>query len=266
MIGRKIMSSVVLFKSESEGQDKFLKVLENTEFHGRSINCLSFQFKNISELIEKLKKDGDYEGIIFTSPRAVKAVEQVLESNSEVLQSWKMKTNFSVGEATSSQSDDLLGIPTKGKESGNAQKLSEIIIEEFKNKSPPKKFLCPSGNLRLGILERNLNESGMFIEYVEVYETIPHPSLEASIENLKSEKFDFFAFFSPSGIDFSLPFFNQHEIDLNLIKIIAIGPSTSKSLKENGLKCFAECSKPTPESLLDTLRSSASNSLSAEEN
>lgn len=254
------MSNVVLFKSESEGPDKFLQILENSQFHGRSINCLSFQFKNISELIEKLKISEKYEGIILTSPRAVKAIEQVVKSDPEVLDSWKLKSNFSVGEATSSLAENLLGMPTKGQESGNAQKLSEIMIEEFKDKSS-KKFLCPSGNLRLGILERNLNEKSMFIDYVEVYETISHPSLKSSIEKLKNEKQDYFVFFSPSGVDFSLQFFNQHAIDLDPIKIIAIGPSTSKSLKENGLICFAECSKPTPESLLETLN----NSLSTEE-
>jgi uroporphyrinogen-III synthase len=243
------MSNVILFKSESDGPDKFLKVLENSQFSGRSINCLSFQFKNIVELTEKLKTPDDYEGIIFTSPRAVKALEEV---EKDVLERWKTKSDYSVGEATSLLSENILGIPTKGQESGNAQKLSEIIIKDYKDKTS-KKFLCPSGNLRLGILERNLNENSIFIEYVEVYETIPHPNLESSIENLKNEKIDYFVFFSPSGVDFSLQFLKKHTIDLDSIKLIAIGPSTSRSLKENELKCFAECSKPTPESLLNSL-------------
>lgn len=253
------MSNVVLFKSESDGPDKFLRVLKNSQFSARSINCLSFQFKNILELTVKLKTPDDYEGIILTSPRAVQALGQVEEK--AVYDDWKSKTNYSVGEATSLLAEKSLGIPTKGQESGNAQKLSAIIIEEYKDKQP-KKFLCPSGNLRLGILERNLNENSIFIEYVEVYETIPHPNLESSIKNLKNEKNDYFVFFSPSGVEFSLKFFNQHGINLDNVKLIAIGPSTSKSLIENDLKCFAECSKPTPESLLHSL---IEKSLSVEE-
>lgn len=248
------MKSVILFKSESEGPDKFLKVLENTEFDGRSIPCLSFCFKNLGKLEDHLKSSSNYEGLIFTSPRAVKAVHEVKKSNPEILNGWNTKENFSVGEATNSLAIELLNLETSGRDTGNAQNLSKMIIEKFKNKSSIK-FLCPSGNLRLGILEKNLNEVSISIEYVEVYETIEHPELATSIGNLNMENVEFFVFFSPSGVDFSLPHLHEKGINLQNLKIIAIGPSTRKSLTEHDLNCFAECGKPNPESLLSALRS-----------
>lgn len=247
------MQSVILFKSEADGPDKFLKVLENTEFDGRSISCLSFQFKNLAQLEDQLKSSSNHDGIILTSPRAVKGVYEVKKSNPKILEGWKSKQNFSVGEATSLLALELLELETSGRETGNAQKLSELIIEIFKDKTC-QGFLCPSGNLRLGILEKNLNEASITIDYVEVYETIEHPELAASIEKLKNEKINFIVFFSPSGVDFALPHLMQHGIDLEKLKIIAIGPSTKKCLVDHELKCFAECDKPNPESLLAALR------------
>lgn len=247
------MQSVILFKSEADGPDKFLKVLENTEFDARSISCLSFQFKNLTQLEDHLKSDSAHDGMILTSPRAVKALHEVKKLNSEILENWKLKENFSVGEATSLLASELLDLDTSGRDTGNAQKLSELIIEKFTDR-PSKGFLCPSGNLRLGILERNLNEVSISIEYVEVYETIEHPQLAGSIEELKDIKIDFIVFFSPSGVDFSLPHLKRHGIDLQQLKIIAIGPSTKKCLVDHELQCYAECDKPNSESLLAALR------------
>jgi uroporphyrinogen-III synthase len=248
------MPVVVLFKSESEGPDKFVQLLQQSDFDVHSINCLSFQFKTLEKLREKIGKAVDYEGMIFTSLRSVQAVHKAVESEPELLERWQQKSNFSVGESTSESSKNLLTLETKGQSSGNAQALASFIVDSYSEK-PTKPFLFPSGNLKQETLEKSLKENSFEVENVEIYETVQHPELKESIERLKDMKVEFFVFFSPSGIKFSLPILGKLQMNLAEIKLIAIGPSTKKSLDENGLPCHRMCAKPMPESLLEALKS-----------
>lgn len=249
------MPVVVLFKSESDQPDKFVKVLEEKNFDVRSIHCLSFQFTNQEKLREKLRRFDDYEGIIFTSQRSVQAVQKATEENSEnILSGWMEKRNYSVGESTSEFAQSLLNLGTDGKESGNAQNLASLMIRNH-NGIASKPFLFPSGNLKQDILEMSLKRHAINVESLEVYQTIQHPNLDESIEDLKTTKIDFIVYFSPSGIKFSLPILKKYQIELSVIKMIAIGPSTKKVLDENDLQCFRMCTKPSPESLLEALSS-----------
>lgn len=244
---------VVLIKSESDGPDKFVDELQKSNFDVMSIPSIDFQFKNFDKLNDVLKNHSDYDGMIFTSPRAVHAVKKVVELNSAILQDWILKDfNYSVGEGTYKLVDKLLGMKTKGKEAGNGLKLSSIIASDFKNKSDKRKLLFACGNLKQNILEMNLKEQSIEVEVIEVYETMQHPSLENSIKELKDVQF--LVFFSPSSVNFSLPLIIKHELDISSIKVIAIGPSTEKCLSSNKIKCDRVCDKPSPESLINTIR------------
>jgi uroporphyrinogen-III synthase len=246
------MPVVVLFKSESEGPDKFVQLLQQNDFNVHSINCLSFQFKSLEKLQEKIGKADDFEGMIFTSLRSVQAVHKAVESEPELLERWQQKSNFSVGESTSESSKNLLKLETKGQSTGNAQVLASFIVDSYSEK-PTKPFLFPSGNLKQETLEESLKENSIEVENVEIYETVQHPELEKSIKRLKGTKVEFFVFFSPSGIKFSLPIVEKLQVNLAEIKLIAIGPSTKKSLEDNKLECHRMCTKPSPESLLEAL-------------
>jgi len=241
------MPNVVLFKSESDGSDKFVQVLENSHFAIRSIGCLDFQFKNLQELNERLERADDYEGLIFTSPRAVSVVEKAAAMS---LDAWCNKRNYSIGESTGGLVRELLKLESRGQQAGNAQNLADIIIQDGPASKP---FLFPSGNLKQDILEKTLNEKSIQVTAIEAYETVPHPELAAAIESLKNERINFIVFFSPSGIKFTLPIITAAQLELSNIKLIAIGPSTKRAMDENNLKCHRVCTKPSPESLLEAL-------------
>jgi len=248
------MALVVLFKSESDGPDKYVELLEANNFEVKPISCLSFQFKNIDLLLEKLRSPDDYGGLIFTSPRAVFGVQKAVELHPYILCPWVEKENYSVGERTFELSQKLLNLQTKGKESGNAEQLSSLIISDKRDKIPASKpFLFPSGNLKQDTLEKSLKKSSINVTSVELYETVEDPKMEKSIRELKALHVDFMVYFSPSGIKFTLPLLRKHDINLTSIKIIAIGPSSKKALEEKGLECFHSCKEPTPQSLLETL-------------
>ena len=246
------MPVVVLFKSESESPDKFVQQLQKNNFEAQNVNCLSFQFKNLEKLCDEIEKVDDYQGLIFTSLRSIQAVQNAVESDPQRLSRWQGKSNYSVGESTSEAAKNLLGLNTEGSGTGNAQSLASLVVEKHSNQQT-KPFLFPSGNLKQETLEKSLNENSIEVRNVEVYETIQHVQLENSIKELRTAKIDFLVFFSPSGVKFSLPLLQKHEVKLDGIKIIAIGPSTKKYLEENNIKCFQMCSKPTPESLLEAL-------------
>lgn len=248
------MTSVLLFKSDSDGPDKFVKILEENDFIARSINCLSFQFKNLELLKSKLDNEAGYEGLIMTSQRSVHALHKAILEHEDVMVKWKGKSNYSVGESTAELAQSKLSISSKGKETGNAQSLAALIIADHKEQEPyAKPFMFPSGNLKQDSLEKSLEASGIKVEPVEVYETIANPDLRKSIEEFGS-KMDFVVFFSPSGVKFTLPILQLLEISTESLKFIAIGPSTKASMEENGLKCYKMCAKPSPESLLETLK------------
>ena len=246
------MPVVILFKSESEGPDKFVQHLQQNNFEARFVNCLSFKFKNLEKLCDDKEKADDYQGLIFTSLRSIQAVQKAVESDPQRLSRWQGKSNYSVGESTSEAAKNILGLDSAGSGTGNAQALATLVVEKHSNQQT-KPFLFPSGNLKQETLEKSLNENSIEVQNVEVYETVVHSELESSIKELKTAKIDFLVFFSPSGVKFSLPFLLKHEVKLDGIKIIAIGPSTKKYLEENDLKCSQMCSKPTPESLLEVL-------------
>lgn len=249
------MPLVVLFKSESDGPDKFVKALEEENFETRSISCINFHFKNLDSLRSKLENHQLYCGLLFTSQRSVTAVQKATEENKNSLKNWSDKMNYCVGESTSDLAESLLGLETRGNQSGNAVNLSKLIVEDQREKCSSKPFLFPAGNLKQDTIEKSLNDHSIRVESLDVYETVQHEKLDESTEKLKLLKQDYFAYFSPSGVKFSLPLLRKHGIDLQEIKIIAIGPSTRKALEESGLQCFRMCATPSPESLLEALSS-----------
>lgn len=250
------MTKVVLFKSESDGSDQFVEVLEKNNFIVRAIPSIDFYFKNLDILLEKLKNASDYEGLIFTSPRSIFATQQAVkeEEDDDVLKSWSDKTNFTIGDSSHDLAMSLLNVPSNGKESGNAQNLSPVIIDAYKKNNLTLPFLFPCGNQQQDILGQNLREYAIQLEYVEVYDTIAHPNLESAIEEMKTDdSISYIVYFSPSGVKCSLPLIKKHDVNLANIKLIAIGPSTQKCLQQNNLQCFKMCKKPSPESLLQCL-------------
>lgn len=248
------MPSVVLFKSESNGPDKFRSALENAGFSVHSINCLEFRFKNAESLKEKLMHPEKYEGIIFTSQRAVEGTSHAIDNEPKRILNWIGKNNFCVGESTSELCKSLLKLDPEGKDTGNAQNLAALIIGRCTNTLGQRKvFLFPSGNLKQDVLETSLLKYQIELEVVELYETVVHSMLDVSIAALNHVKINYIVFFSPSGVNFVHRFLVDSNLDLEHTKIVAIGPATRKALEDLNLNCHFMCTKPTPESLLETL-------------
>ncbi|CAH1375909.1 unnamed protein product [Tenebrio molitor] len=250
-----IKNTILLFKSDKtdDTRDEYQNLLELNNFKVMMVKTLTFQYKNLDILREKLLNPDGFSGMILSSPRCVNAVSQAL-SKDKLEELWNPKSNFTVGETTCKEAIAKLSIHCKGKWSGNAKNLSQLIIQ---NKSEyVKPFLFPHGNLKTDILKVELSKENLAIEEVLVYDTLPNPSIERDLLEC-TDRFttipEFLVFFSPSGLHSSLEYLRKIPVDLNLVKLIAIGPVTELAVIEQNLKVYGVAKSPTPEEVLKAI-------------
>ncbi|XP_059756744.1 uroporphyrinogen-III synthase isoform X1 [Balaenoptera ricei] len=127
---------VLLLKDPKEddcGQDPYIRELGLYGLEATLIPVLSFEFLSVPSFSEKLSHPEGYGGLIFTSPRAVEAVELCLEKDSKtevwrksLKEKWNAKSVYVVGKATASLVNKI-GLHTEGENCGNAEKLAEYI-------------------------------------------------------------------------------------------------------------------------------------------
>ncbi|XP_013358507.1 PREDICTED: uroporphyrinogen-III synthase isoform X3 [Chinchilla lanigera] len=127
---------VLLLKDAKEddcGQDPYIRELGLYGLEATLIPVLSFEFLSLSSFCEKLSRPEDYGGLIFTSPRAVEAVELCLEKDNKtedweksLKDKWSTKSVYVVGKATASLVKKI-GLDFEGENCGNAEKLAEYI-------------------------------------------------------------------------------------------------------------------------------------------
>jgi uroporphyrinogen-III synthase len=257
------------------------------------INLLSFKFINIDELKSKLKvlfylNASIYGSLILTSKQTVEAIDNALSqltlntdfrqlsNNNQNLNKLKV---YCVGNATESRFNKLisnelynlnsnqfevkLNNKTTNEHTQNARYLSQLIIQDA-NKL---KIFYPCSSIRKSDLTDELNKFNLDLDELKVYETTDSENGRNQFINLvntyQSDNCDdcitCLVFFSPSGVD---ALFNdnlclvQNVLSNPDLRIISIGPSTSKRLQQLLTNIFIhELKTPSPQSLLETLKS-----------
>ncbi|XP_015911680.1 uroporphyrinogen-III synthase isoform X3 [Parasteatoda tepidariorum] len=221
------MNNIAIFKAESETEkiDPYIEILRKKGHKATLIPTLAFSFINSEILQEHLSQPDIFEGIIFTSPRTVEAVNKSISGSSDnLLPKWRSKKNFCVGESTANLARTLLKFTSLGEESGNAEQLCNFILSSYPD-GCCKSFLFPCSNKRRETVPTFLQENGFKIIEVVSYETICNPSLKSHWEKLVIEQ------------------------------IIAIGPSTEKALIEASLTPYKIAVKPTPNAVYEIIES-----------
>nr|XP_058909851.1 uroporphyrinogen-III synthase isoform X4 [Kogia breviceps] len=99
-------------KEDSWGQDPYIRELGLYGLEATLIPVLSFEFLSLPSFLEKLSHPEGYGGLIFTSPRAVEAVELCLEKDNRA-------------------AVNKIGLHTEGENCGNAEKLAEYICSRI---------------------------------------------------------------------------------------------------------------------------------------
>lgn len=248
---------VLLLKDANDdgGQDPYIRELGLHGLEATLIPVLSFEFLSLPTFSEKLSCPEGYGGLIFTSPRAVEAVELSLEQDGKseawktsLREKWNAKPVYVVGNATASLVNKL-GLAAEGEGSGNAEKLAEWICSR---EPPALPLLFPCGALKGEVLPRMLKDRGIPMESIVVYQKVPHPGIQRNLDSYYSEQGipASITFFSPSGLAHSL----QHIQELSgsgfhQIKFAAIGPTTARALAAQGLPVSCTAERPTPQAL-----------------
>ncbi|XP_049711595.1 uroporphyrinogen-III synthase isoform X2 [Elephas maximus indicus] len=227
---------VLLLKDPKEddcGQDPYIRELGLYGLEATLIPVLSFEFLSLPSFSEKLSHPEGYGGLIFTSPRAVEAVELCLEKDSKteaweksLKEKWNAKPVYVVGSATASLVRKI-GLDTEGEKCGNAEKLAEYICSRIP------------------------------MESITVYQKIPHPGIQGNLKSYFSKQGvpASITFFSPSGLAYGLQHIQELSGDhINQIKFAAIGPTTARALVAQGLPVSCTAESPTPGALAAGIR------------
>ncbi|XP_078310674.1 uroporphyrinogen-III synthase-like isoform X2 [Crassostrea virginica] len=277
---RDLSNLVVLFKSgTNEDNDPYLKILESHGYHGHCIPILDFHFINLDLYAQLLRKLEQYLAIVFTSPRAVQATKMALNSVDTPL-SWIQSIKcYAVGKATAHAAQKL-GFQTSGESTGNAELLSQFIVQDSE-RAENREVLFPCGNLCRDVLCETLKAHKFRVTEVKVYETVAKEDISKELYMVTQSNVpvDSIVMFSPSGVPVltrSLKKFPQ--LSVNSVKkqtlgrmqswmttsnsndggltkaILAVGPTTESELKKHNVPVYATLRRPDPQSLIDCLQ------------
>ncbi|XP_021567986.1 uroporphyrinogen-III synthase isoform X2 [Carlito syrichta] len=254
---------VLLLKDPKEddcGQDPYVRELGLYGLEATLIPVLSFEFLSLPSFSEKLSHPESYGGLIFTSPRAVEATELCLEKDNKtevweksLKEKWNAKSVYVVGNTTASLVSKI-GLDAEGENCGNADKLAEYICSRESSALP---LLFPCGSLKREVLPKMLQDKGIPMESVTVYQTFPHPGIQGNLKSYYSQQGvpASISFFSPSGVAYGLKHIQELSGDsIEQIKFAAIGPTTARALAAQGLPVSCTAESPTPQALAAGLR------------
>ncbi len=182
-----------------------------------------------------------YTAVIFTSRNAVDHFFRLCkESKVEMPPDMKY---FCISEQTANYLQKYIVIRKRKIFTGS--KTATDLIEILK-KHKNEKYIFPCSNIRKEDIPKFLEDNGYVFSEAVIYKTVA-----SDLSDLADVNYDIIAFFSPSGIN-SL-FVNFPEFKQNNTRIAAFGPTTSKAVRDAGLKLDIEAPMPNAPSMTGAL-------------
>ncbi len=179
----------------------------------------------------------DYTAVIFTSRNAVDHYFRICqEMRVEVPDTMKY---FCVSEATAFYLQKYVQY-RKRKIFYGKQSFEQLV--ELIKKHKDEKFILPCSEIHKQSISTLLEKNNTNYTKAVLYKT-----LASDLSKIKIDNYDMLIFFSPSGVK-SL-FKNFPEFKQNSTLIAAFGPTTSKAVKESGLKLDIEAPTKTAPSM-----------------
>ncbi|CAB3979045.1 uroporphyrinogen-III synthase [Paramuricea clavata] len=185
---------VVLILKSKNKDDSYERLFNEHGYKPVFVPVLAFKFINQADLRKRLENPENHSGLVFTSQRAVEAVNLCIrdmafeeEWSSSLKEKWSQLPVFVTGKATGKQVREKLQFsPIFGEDSGSAEALAETIL----NKRPAdlsKELLFPCANIKKEILPNILKEKGYGICCITAYCTQRDPQLVESLRKLFEE-------------------------------------------------------------------------------
>jgi len=195
--------------------DVYKDLLEMEGFHVTLVPVLQFNYVNSTQ-ISPLLASSTASSFVLTSTRAVTALSKALQEGSLkcVQDRWKEKKVFCVGPGTAKAAQDMLGLSPLGEDSGSAAALAETVLTSCEK---GERVIFFKGNLAKDTMREILENGGMLVEELVVYETKESIELEMDLASIQLP--DWVVLVSPSGARAALPLLGQGRS----FKLVAIG-------------------------------------------
>ncbi|KAF9476896.1 tetrapyrrole biosynthesis, uroporphyrinogen III synthase [Pholiota conissans] len=292
------MRNILLLRELSESApDRYELAFSEAGYNPISLPVLETVLTNLSTFRDILLQGPrlqDISGVIVTSKRSCEAFKEALQlvqdEGDEKTLGWDAIPFYVVGKTTETALKGVfssfghlgLGSPDiRGQSSGSAATLAPFILDDLKER--PAKILYLTGDKNRDTLPRILNEGGISLQPLQVYETQGSTSFEASLlSKLPSSRgmdnnIWWIVYFAPSAAAFVTAILHKHfdfersqpptpptttaatataatASPLRQAKVAAIGPTTSSFLQDDlELRVHAMAQKPTPEDLLSSI-------------
>lgn len=231
-----------LFLLRSAGSpDPYVQAFAQAGWRAECRPVLRFTYPADEALRDRLRTPDAYDGLVATSPRAVRALRRVFDASGALHTAWEGRTAYAVGPKTAERLR-ALSFEVRGEEAGDAGALAAMIAEE----APERPLLFLSGSRRRDTLPDGLERAGVAFDEQVVYETHTRTDLDLPEEATGA----WLAFFSPSGLEAV-----QHADAeaLRRFRCAAIGSTTASALRKEGLTVDAVADEPTPDALVQAV-------------
>jgi len=233
----RVSPDIVLLRSAAS-PDPYVQAFAQAGWRADCRPVLRFTFPATEALRERLRAAETYDGLVATSPRAVRALRRVFDDSGALHSAWEGRRAYAVGPKTAERLR-ALSFEVRGKQAGDAATLVERIATD----APERPLLFLSGSRRRDTVPDGLEAAGIPFEEQVVYETHTRTDLDLPEEAAET----WLAFFSPSGLEAV----QQAGADaVRRFRCATIGPTTAAALREAGQTVDAVADTPTPEALV----------------
>lgn len=213
--------------------------------------------KSYSELDKAINEVETYQWIIFTSQNAADYFFQRYFRKNKTLVNLKKIKIGAIGPATRKKLEEYnLKIVFQPK-----KYTSEGIVKEFKTKKfgiggghlKGERILLPRADIAPQWLPEQLSKLGFQVTQVVAYRTEREKKIQPGIKKmLKNGKIDFVVFTSSSTVKNFLALIPKKKLHPK-IKFVSIGPVTTKTARELGLKISIQAKKYTTAGLVKVI-------------
>ena len=200
-----------------------------------------------------IDKINEYNWIVFTSVNGVKYLFNRLKVLNKDIRNLNGIKLCAIGPRTKEELESLGFVIDYTPDEYRA----EAIVKSFRDQNIiGQKFLLPRADIARDTLTRALEDMGAIVDDIEMYKTIMSDANTEYLKKLLEDKvIDIVAFTSSSTVKNTFEMLNSKEhIDLlNKTVVASIGPITSNTAKELGIKVDIEADEYTIDGLLKAI-------------
>ena len=206
--------------------------------------------EDFSELDATLKNIADHQWVIFASTNAVESVFERLEVQGKDARALAGMTIGAIGPATA-QALSRRGITADFVPS---RPVSEVILKELSGRDwQGVSVLLPSADIGRDELEKGLKEMGADVNRLAAYRNVPVEGVSDLAKKAFLDGVDVVTFTSSSTVRNLVEMLDGDRAALEASFIACIGPVTSATARELGLRVDLEATEHTVEGLVDAL-------------